>query len=121
MMVLQSAGDQDTFQAVETVSTEMLSEVTRRLAEEFKPEQVWLFGSYAWGQPNQDSDLDLLVIVPGSNESPVRRAQRAHRCLRGLGIAKDILVKTRAELERFRNVPSSLEADILSRGRLIYG
>ena len=49
MMVLQSPGDQDTFQAVETVSTEMLSEVTRRLAEEFKPEQVWLFGSYAWG------------------------------------------------------------------------
>ncbi len=44
-----------------------------------------------------------------------------HRCLRGLSIAKDILVKTRAELERFRHVRSSLEAEILERGRLIYG
>jgi predicted nucleotidyltransferase len=106
---------------VETVSADLLNEVTRRLVAEFKPEQVWLFGSHAWGQPDEGSDLDLLVIVPQSDESPVRRAQRAHRCLRGLGIAKDVLVKTRAELERFRNVRASLEAEILERGRLIYG
>ncbi|MBI2959022.1 MAG: nucleotidyltransferase domain-containing protein [Betaproteobacteria bacterium] len=95
--------------------------MTRRLAAEFQPEQVWLFGSHAWGQPDEGSDVDLLVVVRESTEPPVRRAQRAHRCLRGLGIAKDILVKTRAELERFRHVPSSLEAEILERGRLIYG
>ena len=106
---------------METVSADLLNEVTRRLAAEFKPEQVWLFGSHAWGQPDEGSDLDLLVIVPQSDESPVRRAQRAHRCLRGLGIAKDVLVKTRAELERFRNVRASLEAEILERGRLNYG
>ena len=106
---------------VKAVSQDLLDEVTRRLAAEFKPDQVWLFGSHAWGQPDEGSDLDLLVVVPESDESPVRRAQRAHRCLRGLGIAKDILVKTRAELERFRNVRSSLESEILERGRLIYG
>ena len=106
---------------MKTVSQDLLNEVTRRLAAEFKLEQVWLFGSYAWGQPDEESDLDLLVVVPESNESPVRRAQRAHRCLRGLTMAKDVLVKTRAELERFRHVPASLEAEILERGRLIYG
>ena len=83
--------------------------------------KVWLFGSYAWGQPDEGSDIDLLVVVRDSDESPVRRSQRAHRCLRGLGIAKDVLVKTRAELERFRKVPSSLEAEILRQGRQIYG
>src|SRR5713226_9983667 len=102
------------------IGEDLLNEVTGRLAAEFKPEEVWLFGSYAWGQPDEGSDLDLLVIVPHSDETPVRRAQRAHRCLRGLGIAKDVLVKTRAELERFRNVRASLEAEILERGRLIY-
>ncbi|MEW6747199.1 MAG: nucleotidyltransferase domain-containing protein [Planctomycetota bacterium] len=106
---------------MKSVSQELLDEVTRRLAAEFQPEQVWLFGSYAWGQPDEGSDLDLLVVVTHSDEPPVRRAQRAHRCLRGLGIAKDVLVKTRAEVERFRNVRSSLEAEILERGRLIYG
>jgi uncharacterized protein len=106
---------------VKTISQDLLNDVTSRLATEFQTEQAWLFGSHAWGQPDEGSDLDLLVVVRESVEAPVRRAQRAHRCLRGLGIAKDILVKTRAELERFRNVRSSLEAETLDRGRLIYG
>jgi predicted nucleotidyltransferase len=104
-----------------TIDQNVIKEITARLAAEFHPEQVWLFGSYAWGQPDEGSDLDLLVVVGQSNETPVRRSQRAHRCLKGLGIAKDVLVKTRAEVERFRNVRSSLEAEILERGRLIYG
>lgn len=103
------------------MSQDLLDEVTRRLAAEFQPEQVWLFGSHAWGQPDEGSDLDLLVVVPRSDETPVRRAQRAHRCLRGIDVAMDILVKTRTELERFRNVRSSLESLILRNGRLIYG
>ena len=104
-----------------TLSQELLDEVTHRLAAEFQPEQVWIFGSHAWGQPDEGSDLDLLVVVPQSDEAPIRRAQRAHRCLSGMGVAKDILVKTRAEFERFRNVRSSLEWEILHHGRLIYG
>lgn len=106
---------------MKNISPELLSEVTRRLAAEFQPEQVWLFGSHAWGQPDEGSDLDLLVVVRESNEPPVRRAQRAHRCLSGMGVAKDVLVKTRAEVERYRRVPASLTAAILGRGRLIYG
>jgi uncharacterized protein len=106
---------------VSSINQTLLDEITRRLEAEFQPEQVWLFGSHAWGQADEGSDLDLLVVIRESNETPVRRAQRAHSCLRGLGIAKDILVKTRPELERFRHVRSSLEAEILERGRLIYG
>lgn len=73
------------------------------------------------GQPDDGSDLDLLVVVPQSDENPVRRSQRAHRCLGGVNVATDILVKTRAEVERFRNVRASLEYLIFSKGRLIYG
>jgi predicted nucleotidyltransferase len=103
------------------ISEDLLGEVAGRLAAEFSPEEVWLFGSYAWGQPDDGSDIDLLVVVPESNEPPIHRAQRGHRCLAGLGLAKDVLVKTRAEVERFRRVPASLEAEILLRGRKIYG
>jgi len=78
-----------------------------RLAAEFQPEQAWLFGAHASGQPDEGSDLDLLVVIRHSDE---RRAQRAHRCLQGLGVVKDVVMKTRAELERFRHVRSSLEA-----------
>lgn len=106
---------------MKSVSESLLEEITRRLAAEFQLDQVWIFGSHAWGEPDEGSDLDLLVVVRESDEPSIRRAQRAHRSLRGLGLAKDILVKTRAELERFRGVRASLEAEILERGRRIYG
>lgn len=99
----------------------ILTESIRRLVDEFQPEEIWLFGSYAWGQPDADSDLDLLVVVRASAETPIRRAQRAQRCLSGIGIAKDVLVKTMGEVDRWRNVAASLEAEILAHGQKLYG
>ena len=106
---------------MKTLSAELLSEVTRRLSEELQPEGIWLFGSHAWGTPDEGSDLDLLVVVPESDEPPVQRMRRAHRCLRGLGLAKDVLVKTRAEFDRLRALPSTLAHLVFQRGRKLYG
>src|SRR5690606_11543028 len=85
------------------------------------PDRIILFGSHAWGQPHEDSDLDLLVIVPRSDERPHRRMTRAHRCLRGIAAPMDVIVKTREEMDHFGGVPTSLEAEILERGRVVYG
>ena len=106
---------------MKTVSKELLDEMTRRLVAELKPEKIILFGSHAWGTPDENSDVDLLLIVPHSDLSPARRAAQAHRCLRGLNVPKDILVKTRAEVDRFRHVHASLEAEVLERGTVLYG
>ena len=40
----------------------------RAIAEEFKPDKIILFGSYAWGTPHKDSDVDLLVVMPAYNQ-----------------------------------------------------
>ena len=85
------------------------------------PDRIILFGSHAWGTPDEDSDLDLLVIVPHSEQSPALRAVRAHRCLRDLPVPVDILVKTRAEIERGSRVPASLISEVLERGKVLYG
>jgi predicted nucleotidyltransferase len=106
---------------METVPGGLLEEITKRLVAEFQPEQIILFGSHAWGTPNEDSDVDLLVIVPHSDDKPAQRAMRAYRCLRGLMVPTDILVKTHAEVERFRHVYASLECEILERGEVLYG
>jgi predicted nucleotidyltransferase len=106
---------------MKTIDSGLLEEMIRRLVAEFQPEQIILFGSHAWGTPDEDSDVDLLVIVPHSDISPTQRAIRAYRCLRGLNVPKDILIKTRAEVERFRHVHASLECEILGRGRVLYG
>ncbi|MFN0077790.1 MAG: nucleotidyltransferase domain-containing protein [Prosthecobacter sp.] len=98
-----------------------IAEATRRLVEEFHPEQVWLFGSYAWGEPTPDSDLDFAVVVPASEETPLRRAQRAQMSVFDIPMAADILVPTKPEFERFRHVKASLGYKIVHEGRLLYG
>jgi predicted nucleotidyltransferase len=106
---------------MKTLDQNLLETATQRLVAEFEPEQVWLYGSHAWGNPHDDSDVDLLVVVPHSDETPIRRAQRAHRCLRGLRMPKDVLVETRQEVDRVKERKTSLENIIFTRGRRLYG
>src|SRR5271154_2767897 len=46
----------------------VIREYARRVAERFQPDKIILFGSYAYGQPHADSDVDILVIMPARNE-----------------------------------------------------
>lgn len=100
---------------------DMLDEVVNRLAREFSPEKIWLFGSHSCGAPDAGSDLDLLVVVPESAESPARRAQRAQRCLSDIPVAADVLVRTRHEFDALTKIPASLETAIMKRGNPVYG
>ena len=99
----------------------LILDVTNRLVQEFNPEKIFLFGSHIWGTPNADSDLDLLVIVSSSNLSSSKRSTIAYRCLRDIPYPLDILVKTRQEVEKFAQVPQSLEHRILFKGKCLYG
>ena len=107
--------------AVQMIPSGLLDEAVERLKVEFQPDAIYLFGSHAWGTPTEDSDVDLMVIVPSSNERPIRRMQRAQRCLRGIGFAKDVLVNTRSEFDRYRHLNASLSHRIFEQGRKLYG
>jgi len=104
-----------------TIEAEVLDEIVQRLVSEFSPEQIFLFGSHAWGRPDADSDLDLLVIVPESDERPIQRDWRARRCLGKVPHPIDVIVKTRREFEYFRPVVASLEHRIAEEGKVLYG
>lgn len=106
---------------MKTLDNSLIQTATQKLVAEFHPEQIWLFGSHAWGTPTEDSDVDLMVIVPSSDERPIRRMQRAQRCLRGIGFAKDVLVNTRSEFDRYRHLTTSLSHKIFEQGRKLYG
>jgi uncharacterized protein len=100
---------------------DLIETATQRLVAEFQPEEVYLFGSHAWGVPSQDSDIDLMVIVPRSDERPIRRDQRAQSCLGRLPISADVIVRTRQEVNRVRDVLGSLTNEVLHKGRKVYG
>ena len=106
---------------MKTIPQSLLDQAVDRLKAEFQPEEIYLFGSRAWGTPDQDSDIDLMVIVPQSDERPIQRDQRAQRCLGQLPISADVLVRTRGEVNRVREVQGSLTHAVLRNGRKLYG
>jgi len=108
-------------QRVKTIPPGMLDKAVERLKAEFQPEEIYLFGSHAWGTPTDDSDVDLMVIVRQSSEKSIRRMQRAHRCLTGLGFSKDVLVPTRTQVDRYKHLRASLFHQVLAKGRKLYG
>ena len=103
------------------IQSDLLNETVERLKTEFQPEEIYLFGSHAWGTPDEDSDVDLMVIVPSSDERPIRRDQRAQKCLGRLAVPADILVRTRGEVNRYKHLRASLFHQVLNQGRKLYG
>jgi len=106
---------------LQELTNNQLQEVVRRLAEAFHPEQIILFGSYAYGMPTQDSDFDLLVIVSHSEYPRYRRARFAYTALRGISLPTDVIVMTRNEVEKKKVVWNSLVRQVLAKGKIIYG
>jgi len=103
------------------VPQDLLNEITQRLKDEFHPEKILLFGSQAWGNPDESSDIDILIVTSKSSEKVAKKTARAHRVLRGLGISKDIIFRTKVEYETNVTFPSSLEYKIEKEGNLLYG
>jgi predicted nucleotidyltransferase len=104
-----------------TSSDPVLAEVARRLVEAYRPDRIYLFGSVARGDAGPDSDYDLMVVVPDDAPPELQDCGAAYRALRGLGIAKDVLVWTRSEFEKRLHLKASLPATIVVReGKLLH-
>ena len=98
---------------------ETLPGVVRRIAQALRPEKIVLFGSYAYGTPTPDSDVDLLVVLE-SDDLPVERHLAVSRLLRPRPFPVDVLVKTPADIRHARQVGDRFVEEILSRGQLLY-
>lgn len=99
----------------------VLEEVVRRLVDAYQPRGVYLFGSAARGDAGPDSDYDLMVVVPDEAPPERRRSRRAYEALRGLGIAKDVLVTTASSFDSQLHLKASLPSTVVREGRLLYG
>jgi predicted nucleotidyltransferase len=80
------------------VTEEILAEIVRRIVAKHDAEKIILFGSYAYGQPQQDSDVDILVVVK-SSQSEIERYLAICQLLRPRPFPIDIIVKTPEELD----------------------
>ena len=102
------------------ITQDIIQEVTRRLVTIYNPLTIYLFGSYAWGNPDEESDLDLLIVVEESSEKKHKRGITGSRALRGMMLPKDIVVYTRQEFDESATHHSSLCFLAKTRGKVLY-
>jgi predicted nucleotidyltransferase len=103
----------------EMISQKILDEVTRRLVDGFHPERIILFGSQARGTADDRSDADFLVITALTASRRVLMLEM-DRALRGVGLARDIVVLTPEEFERDREIPGTIARPAAKEGKVLY-
>ena len=96
-----------------------INEIVNKIALGYKPDKIILFGSYATGNPNKDSDLDLLVVKNSNLPRPQRTVQ-VRKMLYGVMVPIDLLVYTPKEIEKSKENKYSFVYEVLKTGKIIY-
>lgn len=103
-----------------TIAT-IIAEITHRLVTAYAPRKIVLFGSYAYGQPGADSDIDLLIIKDTPAPFP-ERLDTVRRLLTGSHphIPLEPLVLTPDELEQRMRAGDQFIAEIVRQGKVLH-
>ncbi len=99
--------------------SETLPKAVRRIARKLRPQKIILFGSYAYGNPTPDSDVDLLVVMK-TKASRKERSWAVSRLLIPRPFPVDILVRTPREVRNAIDARDFFIQEILTRGRVLY-
>ncbi len=101
------------------VAENILSQIRDKLVEKFHPVKIIIFGSHARGTADERSDVDILVVdsFSGKRRTIVVEMDRA---LRGMGIARDIILLTPKEFERDRAIPGTIARPASTEGIVLY-
>jgi predicted nucleotidyltransferase len=89
----------------------------RQIAERFHPDKIILFGSYAYGQPHEDSDVDLLVVMPAARDAA--QSTRIRLALRA-PFRLDLIVRTPEKLARRLNDGNWFLRELVEKGKVLY-
>jgi predicted nucleotidyltransferase len=100
------------------IAMDRILSVSDYIAQEFHPERIILFGSYAYGTPDEDSDVDLLVVLP-FKEKPVRKAIEILQKTNPK-IPLDLLVRTPEQVKERLDNQDWFMREIMEKGRMLY-
>ena len=100
------------------ISHSQIQAFSQQIVEQFQPEQIILFGSYAYGQPSQDSDVDLLVILQFDG-LPVHKAIEIRKKLKPT-FSLDLITRTSKQIQQRLDMGDFFIKDILQKGRILY-
>jgi len=96
-----------------------IRQIARRIAAQFRPDRIILFGSHARNEGGPDSDVDLLVVMPVEG-SKREAAIRIGVAVSDIRIPKDIIVTTPEEFQWRKEVVGTIERPAAREGRVLY-
>ncbi|MBI5555957.1 MAG: nucleotidyltransferase domain-containing protein [Elusimicrobia bacterium] len=102
-------------------SKAILERITEKIKVQYKPEKIILFGSYAYGKPTKDSDIDLFII----KNTKKRHCDRALEVRTILDrenrlVSLDLLVYTANETKRRLKMGDDFIGKIMTQGVILY-
>ena len=100
-------------------TNELIADMTARIARDFQPLRIILFGSHARGDATPDNDIDLLVVLSDATDKR-QAAIEIRRALRDLPVSKDIIVPTPDEIARRGDLIGPVLRPALREGRVVY-
>lgn len=102
----------------EQETRQKIKEIAAKIAVEFQPEKIILFGSYAWGKPGPDSDVDLFVVK--ETENTRKLAGDIDGSLWGRDFPMDIIVYRPDNVERSIKSGNFFIRNIMTKGKILY-
>ena len=95
-----------------------IQKISDRIVKEFKPEKIILFGSYAWGKPHKDSDVDLFIMKKTKNIRQTARDIDGYLFPRLFPI--DIIVYTPEQTKQRLKIRDFFLEDVVNKGKVLY-
>ncbi len=100
------------------VTINQIEELSRRIGREFNADRVVLFGSYARGVPTDDSDVDLLIILPFEGKSVFQSVEIRMRLRPAFPV--DLIVRTPEKVRERLAMGDDFMREILEEGKVLY-
>lgn len=101
-----------------TITRPLIRKFARQIAKQFNPEKIILFGSYAYGKPTEDSDVDILVIMPFKGRNPEKATEIWMATRPKFPI--DIMVRKPAELKKRLKLGDFFLREVVEKGKVLY-
>ena len=106
---------------MEQQTNHKLRTICQIIGQTVNPEQIYLFGSYAYGNPTSESDFDLYVVLPNEGARPSDAVKMIRRALFDVqDMPLDVIACRAGEFQR-RQQGASLERTVVQKGVRLYG
>ena len=95
-----------------------IKKITKQIVKKYKPEKIILFGSFAFGRPKENSDIDL-VVIKKTRKRFMKRLFEICRCIKSW-MGTDILVYTPKEWKEALTEENYFIKEIAQKGKVVY-